>query len=59
MEAVREGLETERLTIRELRDDNLVRILDVYASNPAYLELTSGAAGEPDRFDLASRRARP
>jgi RimJ/RimL family protein N-acetyltransferase len=53
MEAVRERLETERLTIRELRDDDLARIFDVYASNAAYLELTSGAAGEPGRFDLA------
>ena len=43
---------TERFTIRELAEDDLPLILDVYASNPAYLSLTEGTGGEPGRFDL-------
>jgi RimJ/RimL family protein N-acetyltransferase len=46
------GFATERLRIRDLAEDDLERIFDVYASNQAYLELTSGASGEPGRFDL-------
>jgi hypothetical protein len=26
-------------------------VLDVYLSNPAYLELTEGSGGEPGRYD--------
>jgi RimJ/RimL family protein N-acetyltransferase len=46
------GFETERLTIRELVDDDLEQILDVYVSNPEYLELTEGSGGEPGLYDL-------
>lgn len=50
------GFETEKFAIRELAEDDLVRIFDVYASNHAYLELTSGTSGEPGRFDLEMLR---
>jgi len=46
------AFDTGRCAVRELVEDDLAQIFDVYASDPAYLELTSGASGEPGRFDL-------
>lgn len=46
------GFETTRLIVRELHDDDLEAISEVHVSNPEYIELTSGAGGEPGRFDL-------
>ncbi len=45
-------VESERLVLRELREGDLPAVLPVYLSNPQYLELTEGSAGEPGRFDL-------
>jgi len=44
--------ETERLVIRDLREDDLEAVLPVYTSNPGYLALTEGSGGEPGRYDL-------
>ena len=35
-----------------MRADELELLLDVYASNPQYLQLTEGSAGEPGHYDL-------
>jgi hypothetical protein len=45
----REAFETERLVIRELREEDLEAVLPVYTSNPGYLALTEGSGGEPGR----------
>lgn len=50
--AVADQFETERLLVRELREDEIEAVFDVFASNSTYLALTSGAEGEPGRFDL-------
>ncbi len=44
--------ETERLVIRELREEDLAAVLPVYTSNPEYLALNEGSGGEPGRYDL-------
>jgi hypothetical protein len=44
--------ETERLVVRPPEPDELQALLEVYASNPGYLALTEGSAGEPGRYDL-------
>ena len=44
--------ETERLVVRELAAEDLEAVLDVYLSNPGYLELTEGSAGEAGHYDL-------
>jgi RimJ/RimL family protein N-acetyltransferase len=51
-----EGFETARLAVRALRGDELEALLPVYTSNPGYLALTEGAAGEPGRYDLEMLR---
>jgi hypothetical protein len=38
--------ETERLVVREVAAGDLEAILAVYLSNPDYLEVTEGSAGE-------------
>ena len=43
--------ETERLVVRGVRADELGNVLAVYVSNPHYLEITEGSAGEPGRYD--------
>jgi RimJ/RimL family protein N-acetyltransferase len=48
--------ETERLVIRELREEDLEAVLPVYTSNPGYLALTEGSGGEPGRYDLEMLR---
>jgi RimJ/RimL family protein N-acetyltransferase len=50
--AVADEFETERLVVRDLREDELEAVFDVFTSNSTYLALTSGAHGEPGRFDL-------
>lgn len=47
-----EELETERVTIRDVRADDLASLLDVSTSNPQYLQLTEGSAGEPGHYDI-------
>lgn len=47
-----DAFETERLLVRDLVEDDLEAVFEVYASNPGYLELTSGAGGEPGLYDL-------
>jgi RimJ/RimL family protein N-acetyltransferase len=46
-------LATPRLLIDHVREEELPELLGVYLSNPAYLELTEGAGGEPGSYDLA------
>jgi RimJ/RimL family protein N-acetyltransferase len=46
------GFETERLRIRALEPADLEPLLDVYLSNPRFLDLTEGSGGEPGRYDL-------
>jgi RimJ/RimL family protein N-acetyltransferase len=48
----REEFETDRLVIRELDGADLEALLPVYTSNPEYLALTEGSAGDPGRYDL-------
>jgi RimJ/RimL family protein N-acetyltransferase len=48
----REAFETERLVIRELREEDLEAVLPVYTSNPGYVALTEGSGGEPGRYDI-------
>ena len=45
------AFETPRLVVREPRAEDLDALLEVYASNPDYLELTEGSGGEPGRYD--------
>jgi RimJ/RimL family protein N-acetyltransferase len=52
MNAPCEQFETERLIVRELAADDLEGLLRVYTSNPEYLALTEGSAGEAGRYDL-------
>jgi RimJ/RimL family protein N-acetyltransferase len=47
-----DAFETDRLFVRELAEDDLEAAFEIYASNPSYLELTSGAGGEPGLYDL-------
>lgn len=47
------GFATERLIVRELRESDLDGLLEVYVSNPAYVNLTEGSGDEPGRYDLA------
>jgi RimJ/RimL family protein N-acetyltransferase len=49
---MRERLETERLVLEPAQDDDLPELLEVYASNPAYLAMTEGSAGDPGRYDI-------
>ena len=42
---------TDRLAVRPLAPDDLDAVLSVYTSNPAYLELTEGSAGEAGHYD--------
>lgn len=46
------AFETDRLVVRELLEEDLEPLLRVHASNPDYLALTEGSAGEPGRYDL-------
>jgi RimJ/RimL family protein N-acetyltransferase len=46
-----ERFETARLMVRPLEPSDIEAAFDVYASNPDYLELTEGTAGEPGRYD--------
>jgi len=43
--------ETARMTAAEIAEDDLPEVLDVYLSNPAYLELTEGSGGIPGAYD--------
>jgi RimJ/RimL family protein N-acetyltransferase len=43
--------ETARLTAGEIAEADLDDVVAVHLSNPAYLELTEGSAGEPGRYD--------
>ncbi len=43
--------ETVRLSAAEAAEDDLPELLDVYLSNPAYLELTEGSGGVPGAYD--------
>jgi RimJ/RimL family protein N-acetyltransferase len=49
---MRERLETERLVLEPAHDDDMPELLEVYTSNPAYLAMTEGSAGEPGHYDL-------
>ncbi|HEX4207238.1 MAG TPA: GNAT family protein [Ktedonobacteraceae bacterium] len=46
-------LESERLLIRELSENDLAAILPVLLSNEAFLLQQEGSEGEPGRYDLA------
>jgi hypothetical protein len=48
--------ETERLLVGDLEEGDLAAALEVFLSNPSYLELTDGSAGEPGRYDLGMLR---
>jgi RimJ/RimL family protein N-acetyltransferase len=43
--------ETARLTATEATADDIPELLDVYRSNPAYLDLTEGSGGVPGAYD--------
>ena len=43
--------ETARMTAAEIAEDDLPEVLDVYLSNPAYLELAEGSGGVPGAYD--------
>jgi RimJ/RimL family protein N-acetyltransferase len=52
MDLQREQFETERLLVRQLEADDLEALLPIYTSNPEYLSMTEGSAGEAGRYDL-------
>ena len=43
--------ETARLVAAEVAEEDVPELLDVYLSNPAYLELTEGSGGVPGAYD--------
>jgi RimJ/RimL family protein N-acetyltransferase len=43
--------ETARIAAADVVEDDLAELLEVYVSNPAYLELTEGSAGMPGHHD--------
>jgi RimJ/RimL family protein N-acetyltransferase len=45
-------IETPRLAIRPLTEDDLEEALTVWSSNPDYTALTEGSGGEPGHYDL-------
>jgi len=45
------GLETPRLTATQVTEDDVGELLDVYRSNPAYLDLTEGSGGVAGAYD--------
>lgn len=45
-------VDTERLIVRAPAVEELPAMLDVYLSNPDFLEMTEGNQGEPGRFEL-------
>jgi RimJ/RimL family protein N-acetyltransferase len=51
--AAAKQFETPRLLVRPLAPSDLDAAFEVYASNPDYLRLTEGSAGEPGLYDRA------
>ena len=47
-----EQIQTDRLVIRALEDEELAEFLSVYLSNQEYLALVEGSGGEPGHYDL-------
>lgn len=47
------ALESPRLVIREAQADDLPGLLPVYLSNPDFVAMSEGSAGEAGHFDLA------
>lgn len=47
------ALESPRLVIREAQADDLPGLLPVYLSNPEFVAMSEGSAGESGRYDLA------
>src|SRR5947209_7686081 len=45
-------LESERLRLRELTEDDLANVLPVYLSNPDVVQRMEGSEGEVGRYDL-------
>lgn len=45
-------IESQRLVIREITEDDLVAILPVLVSDPEHLKRQEGSEGEPGRYDL-------
>lgn len=45
-------VESQRLTIREITEDDLVAILPVLVSDPEHLRRQEGSEGEPGRYDM-------
>jgi RimJ/RimL family protein N-acetyltransferase len=43
--------ETARLTAEDVAEEDIAELLDVYLSNPAYLELTEGSGGVAGAYD--------
>jgi RimJ/RimL family protein N-acetyltransferase len=43
--------ETARMTAAEITEEDLAEVLDVYLSNPAYLNLTEGSGGIPGTYN--------
>jgi RimJ/RimL family protein N-acetyltransferase len=43
--------ETARLVAAEVTEEDVPELLEVYLSNPAYLELTEGSGGAPGAYD--------
>jgi RimJ/RimL family protein N-acetyltransferase len=43
--------ETARLVAAEVSEADVAEVLDVYLSNPAYLDLTEGSSGVPGAYD--------
>ena len=46
------SFETRRLAVRDLADDELDAVLEVYASNPESTQLTEGSGGVAGQYDL-------
>ena len=45
-------LESKRLHMREITEDDLPKVLPVHLSNPEFLQLMEGSEGEAGRYDL-------
>jgi RimJ/RimL family protein N-acetyltransferase len=48
-----ERFETPRLFVRPLEQSDIEAAFAVHASNPGYLDLTEGTAGDPGRYEQA------